>query len=76
MLWILLWVIILTNQINMLILFFFPLLDLTESSSFCPWQALMKSFVVNGSDPAKPEKFLAYMVPAPEEVLYFCHYEF
>ncbi|OAY81303.1 Protein PAF, partial [Ananas comosus] len=31
-------------------------------------QALMKSFVVNGSDPAKPEKFLAYMVPAPEEI--------
>ncbi|XP_010934933.4 protein PAF1 homolog isoform X2 [Elaeis guineensis] len=31
-------------------------------------QAIMKSFVVNGSDPAKPEKFLAYMVPAPDEL--------
>lgn len=31
-------------------------------------QAVMKSFVVNGSDPTKPEKFLAYMVPAPDEL--------
>ncbi|XP_072967509.1 protein PAF1 homolog [Typha angustifolia] len=31
-------------------------------------QAVMKSFVANGSDPAKPEKFLAYMVPEPEEL--------
>lgn len=31
-------------------------------------QAIMKSFQVNGTDPTKPEKFLAYMVPAPEEL--------
>ncbi|KAG1359348.1 putative protein PAF1 [Cocos nucifera] len=31
-------------------------------------QAIVKSFLVNGSDPAKPEKFLAYMVPAPDEL--------
>ncbi|KAJ0968350.1 hypothetical protein J5N97_025267 [Dioscorea zingiberensis] len=31
-------------------------------------QAIMKSFVVNSSDPSKPEKFLAYMVPAPDEL--------
>ncbi|ONK59004.1 uncharacterized protein A4U43_C08F1980 [Asparagus officinalis] len=30
--------------------------------------AIMKSFVVNGSDPTKPEKFLSYMVPAPDEL--------
>lgn len=28
----------------------------------------MKSYVASGSDPANPEKFLAYMVPAPGEV--------
>jgi RNA polymerase II-associated factor 1 len=28
----------------------------------------MKSFLVNGSDPAKQEKFLAYMVPSPHEL--------
>jgi RNA polymerase II-associated factor 1 len=28
----------------------------------------MKSFSVNGSDPTKQEKFLAYMAPAPHEV--------
>lgn len=33
----------------------------------------MKSFVVNGSDPTKPEKFLAYMVPEPDEVLVFAN---
>ncbi|KAK1327196.1 hypothetical protein QJS10_CPA01g00522 [Acorus calamus] len=31
-------------------------------------QAIMKSFVSSGSDPSKSEKFLAYMVPAPEEL--------
>ncbi|XP_038971465.1 protein PAF1 homolog [Phoenix dactylifera] len=31
-------------------------------------QAIVKSFVANGSDPTKPEKFLAYMVPAPDEL--------
>nr|XP_010941164.2 LOW QUALITY PROTEIN: protein PAF1 homolog [Elaeis guineensis] len=31
-------------------------------------QAIVKSFVVNGSDPTRPEKFLAYMVPAPDEL--------
>ncbi|MQL86103.1 hypothetical protein Taro_018632 [Colocasia esculenta] len=31
-------------------------------------KAIMKSFVVNSSDPGKPEKFLAYMVPAPDEL--------
>ncbi|XP_077248183.1 protein PAF1 homolog isoform X2 [Tasmannia lanceolata] len=30
--------------------------------------AIMKSYVVTGSDPSKPEKFLAYMVPAPDEL--------
>lgn len=28
----------------------------------------MKSFIVNGSDPNNPDKFLAYMAPAPDEV--------
>lgn len=28
----------------------------------------MKSYVASGSDPAKPEKFLAYMVPSIDEV--------
>ncbi|KAF8402945.1 hypothetical protein HHK36_011038 [Tetracentron sinense] len=31
-------------------------------------QAIMKSFVQTGSDPAKPDKFLAYMVPSPNEL--------
>ncbi|KAH7678943.1 RNA polymerase II associated factor Paf1 protein [Dioscorea alata] len=31
-------------------------------------QAIMKSYVVNSSDPLKLEKFLAYMVPAPDEL--------
>ncbi|XP_078173144.1 hydroxyproline-rich glycoprotein family protein isoform X1 [Carex rostrata] len=31
--------------------------------------AIMKSFVANGSDPSKNEKFLAYMVPSPDELL-------
>lgn len=31
-------------------------------------QAIMKSFVVNGSDSTKTEKFLAYMAPAPDEL--------
>ncbi|XP_043696194.1 protein PAF1 homolog [Telopea speciosissima] len=31
-------------------------------------QGIMKSFVGNGSDPSKPEKFLAYMVPSPDEI--------
>ncbi|KAG0473328.1 hypothetical protein HPP92_015185 [Vanilla planifolia] len=31
-------------------------------------QAIMKSFVINGSDSAKSEKFLAYMAPAPDEL--------
>ncbi|KAM3190831.1 hypothetical protein ACQJBY_064751 [Aegilops geniculata] len=29
----------------------------------------MKSFQVSGSDPAKQEKFLAYMAPAPHELV-------
>ena len=28
----------------------------------------MKSYMATGSDPSKPEKFLAYMVPSPDEV--------
>lgn len=28
----------------------------------------MKSYVATGSDPANPEKFLAYMVPSVDEV--------
>ncbi|KAK9273417.1 hypothetical protein L1049_018227 [Liquidambar formosana] len=31
-------------------------------------RAIMKSFVAKGSDTAKPEKFLAYMVPSPDEL--------
>ncbi|KAJ0950302.1 putative RNA polymerase II associated factor Paf1 [Helianthus annuus] len=31
-------------------------------------QAVMKSFVANTSDPAKPDKFLAYMVPSVGEL--------
>ncbi|CAL9181209.1 unnamed protein product [Musa hybrid cultivar] len=31
-------------------------------------QAIMKSFIANGSDPMNPEKFLAYMVPQPDEL--------
>lgn len=31
-------------------------------------QAIMKSFIMSGSDPSKSEKFLAYMVPAPDEL--------
>ncbi|XP_077245490.1 protein PAF1 homolog [Tasmannia lanceolata] len=30
--------------------------------------AVMKSYVIRGSDSSKPEKFLAYMVPAPDEL--------
>ena len=28
----------------------------------------MKSCLASGTDPGKPEKFLAYMVPVPDEV--------
>ncbi|CAL2228153.1 unnamed protein product [Prunus armeniaca] len=31
-------------------------------------RAIMKSYKVTGADPANPEKFLAYMVPSPNEV--------
>lgn len=31
-------------------------------------QAIMKSFILNGSDPNNPEKFLAYMIPAPDQL--------
>ncbi|GMH23366.1 hypothetical protein Nepgr_025209 [Nepenthes gracilis] len=31
-------------------------------------EAIMKSFVVTGSDPDKPERFLGYMVPSPDEL--------
>ncbi|KAG6485460.1 hypothetical protein ZIOFF_053998 [Zingiber officinale] len=31
-------------------------------------QAIMKSFIMNGSDPNNPEKFLAYMTPAPDQL--------
>ncbi|CAL5008339.1 unnamed protein product [Urochloa decumbens] len=34
----------------------------------CESRAVMKSFSVNGSDPTKQEKFLAYMAPAPHEL--------
>jgi RNA polymerase II-associated factor 1 len=34
----------------------------------CESKAVMKSFSVNGSDPTKQEKFLAYMAPAPHEL--------
>lgn len=33
-----------------------------------PLQAIMKSYKVTGVDPANPDKFLAYMVPSPNEV--------
>ncbi|WJX91963.1 hypothetical protein P8452_73674 [Trifolium repens] len=36
--------------------------DVSES------RAVMKSYVATSSDPANPEKFLAYMVPAPGEL--------
>jgi hypothetical protein len=32
----------------------------------------MKSYVASSSDPANPEKFLAYMVPQPGEVCITC----
>lgn len=35
----------------------------------CESRALMKSFQVSGSDPTKQEKFLAYMAPAPVELV-------
>lgn len=35
-------------------------------------QAIIKSYKVTGSDPANPEKFLAYMVPSPDEVDMLC----
>ncbi|EXB74581.1 hypothetical protein L484_026278 [Morus notabilis] len=31
-------------------------------------QAVLKSYKVTGSDPGNPEKFLAYMVPSPDEL--------
>ncbi|KAI3963168.1 hypothetical protein MKW92_003893 [Papaver armeniacum] len=31
-------------------------------------QAIMKSFTATGSDPAKQDKFLAYMAPSPDEL--------
>ncbi|KAG2576830.1 protein PAF1 homolog [Panicum virgatum] len=34
----------------------------------CESWAVMKSFSVNGTDPTKQEKFLAYMAPAPHEL--------
>ncbi|KAL3375551.1 hypothetical protein AABB24_006820 [Solanum stoloniferum] len=34
----------------------------------CESQAVMKSFVATSSDADKPDKFLAYMVPAPNEL--------
>ncbi|CAN4086873.1 unnamed protein product [Withania somnifera] len=34
----------------------------------CESQAIMKSFVVTSSDVDKPDKFLAYMTPAPNEL--------
>ncbi|KAL5231231.1 hypothetical protein ABZP36_030007 [Zizania latifolia] len=34
----------------------------------CESRAVMKSFLVNGSDPSKQEKFLAYMVPSHHEL--------
>jgi hypothetical protein len=40
---------------------------------FCGLQAVMKSYVATSSDPANPEKFLAYMVPAPGEVWIKCN---
>ncbi|CAN0878195.1 Protein PAF1 homolog [Linum grandiflorum] len=34
----------------------------------CESRAVMKACVVSGSDPTKPEKFLGYMVPNPNEL--------
>lgn len=31
-------------------------------------QAILKSYMATGSDPSKPEKFLAYMAPSPDEL--------
>ena len=31
----------------------------------------MKACVATGSDPTNPEKFLAYMVPSPDEVRFY-----
>ncbi|KAK3121066.1 hypothetical protein QOZ80_8BG0645480 [Eleusine coracana subsp. coracana] len=42
-------------------------LDSNERDN-CESRAVMKSFSVNGSDPTKQEKFLAYMAPAPHEL--------
>jgi len=39
-------------------------------------QAVMKSYVATSSDPGNPEKFLAYMAPAPGEVCVKCIYGF
>jgi len=36
----------------------------------------MKSYVATSSDPANPEKFLAYMAPAPGEVCIKSIYDF
>lgn len=54
------------DYITLPLLFF--LLSLFSFILCAPLQAIMKSFVASGSDPSKPEKFLAYMVPAPDEV--------
>ncbi|OVA15607.1 RNA polymerase II-associated [Macleaya cordata] len=45
---------------------YFIIIFYTNSSIIT--QAIMKSFVVSGSDPAKAEKFLAYMAPSPDEL--------
>lgn len=50
-------------HINSLLLFY-----VLHSIYVPPLQAIMKSFMVTGSDPARPDKFLAYMVPSPDEV--------
>ncbi|XP_062008486.1 protein PAF1 homolog [Rosa rugosa] len=34
----------------------------------CESRAIMKSYKVTGADPANPDKFLAYMVPSPNEL--------
>lgn len=44
--------------------------------SICGLQAVMKSYVATSSDPANPEKFLAYMAPAPGEVCIKSIYDF
>lgn len=40
----------------------------SDSSDLIPSQAILKSYVIAGSDIGNPEKILAYMVPSLDEV--------